>query len=152
MNEAPAWLINIGEGRTVGTGALELLHLVEQPELFEVPFAPPHCKRVLLWQGQLLPVWEIAAWLNHDSTTDKIPLIAIVGYQLRRGDMPKFGAIALSEPPVRTRVSDSQGCELPADQAGWSQIALTAFLHEGQPVPVLNLTRMFSRLLAPSDL
>lgn len=149
MKESPAWLLNIGTGRVVGAGERELLHLVEQPELSEVPLAPRHCSRVLSWQGQLLPVWDILAWLERDTVMAQVPLVAIVGYQSRRGEMPKFGAVILAEPPVRTKVADSQACTLPAGQPGLSEIAVSCFLHEEQAVPVLDFQRMFTRYIAP---
>lgn len=147
MKETPAWLINIGTGRIVGAGERELLHLVEHPELFEVPLAPHHCRHVLAWQGQLLPVWDLHAWLEGESSAQTTPLVVIVGYQLHHGEMPKFGGITLLEPPQRTYVADSQVCPLPSDVAGWCDIALTAFMHQDQAVPILDLPRMFSRCI-----
>lgn len=149
MKESPAWLLNIGSGKLVGAGERELLHLVEQPELFEVPMAPRHCMRVLAWQGQLLPVWDLHAWLEPGSVTDKVPLVVIVGYQSHRREIPKFGAMILAEPPVRTWVADSQACTLPSDQPGWNQVALSCFMHEDNAVPVLDLPRMFTRYIPP---
>ena len=147
MKETPAWLLNIGSGRVVGVGERELLHLVEQPQLQEVPLAPHHCRNVLAWQGELLPVWDVRAWLDHADLTEHAPLVGIVGYQSRRGEIPRFGAVILAEPPKRTLVADSQACALPADQPGWEKIAISCFEHEGEAVPVLDLTRMFTRAL-----
>lgn len=149
MKESPAWLLNIGGGRIVCCGERELLHLVEQPELAEVPLAPRHCPRVLPWQGALLPVWDIHAWLASDSVTAQVPLVVIVGYQSRRRELPRFGAMVLAEPPIRTRVADSQGCPLPVDEPGWHDIALSCFMHQGSAVPILDLPRMFSRFTTP---
>lgn len=148
MMEAPAWLMNIGSGMIVGVGERELLHLVEQPQLSELPLAPRHCRNVLMWQGQLLPVWDVRAWIDHDEAAERaIPIVGIVAYQSRRGEIPKYGALMLDEPPKRTLVADSQACRLPVDQTGWDRIAVSCFLHEGEAVPVLDLPRMFTKAI-----
>ena len=148
MKEANAWLLSIGSGRFAAVGERELLHLAPQPEIFDVPLAPCHCMRVLPWQEQLLPVWDIAAWLGRDTGTKTLPLAAITGYQSRPRETPRLGAIALLEPPVRIQVSNSQACDLPKGEAGWHELALSCFLYEEKPVPILDLYRMFSAALS----
>ena len=144
MNEAAAWLLNIGGGILAAVGERELLHLAPQEELFEVPLSTRHCRSVLPWQEELLPVWNIAGWLDRDAPNDSHRIAGIVGYQSRRLEAPRLGVIALAEPPVRTRVSDSQACELPQEEPGWKAIAISCFRYRGTPVPILDLCRMFT--------
>lgn len=146
--EASAWLVHFGGGESAVIGERELLHLVPQPSLLAVPRTPAHCCRVMEWQNRLLPVWDVLEWLNPCAGGRDARLAAVVGYQLRRKEMPRFGAIMLEEPPSRVKVSDAQACELPAGRPGLRDIAISCFLHERRPVPVLDLPRMFSRSLA----
>lgn len=146
--ESNAWLLNFGDGENAAVGERELLHLVPQPDLFEVPLAPGHCSRVLVWQNQVLPVWDVLAWLKPGTPAKDARLAAVVGYQSRRREPPQFGAMVLAEPPGRIRVSDSQACELPQGQACWAEIAISCFLHQEKPIAVLDLPQMFSGALA----
>lgn len=149
MNVSTAWLLNVGAERPVAIGERELLHLVPEPELFSVPLAPSHCARVLPWQGQLLPVWDLGVWLDHTATERHPGVAAIVGYQSRPGDTPQLGAIVLAKPPTRITVADSQACPLPADTPQLSTIAIACFLRDQLPIPILDIHTLFSTPLAP---
>ena len=146
--EAAGWLVHFGGGETAVIGERELLHLVPEPTLLGVPRTPAHCRRVIEWQNRLLPVWDVLEWLNPGAGARDARLVAVVGYQLRRKELPRFGAIMLEEPPCRVRVSDAQACELPEGRPSLRDIAISCFLHEQRPVVVLDLPRMFSRALA----
>jgi hypothetical protein len=146
--EAGAWLLDFGGGSHAAVGLRELLHLVPQPGLFEVPRTPRHCARALIWQNQVVPVWDVLAWLRPGVRADGAGLAAIVGYQSRRGQAPQFGALLLAEPPGRIDVSDDQACGLPPDQPRWGEIANSCFRHRDAPVAVLDLPKMFSGAFA----
>jgi hypothetical protein len=146
--DASAWLLHFGDGESAVVGERELLHLVPQPTLLMVPRAPAHCRRVMEWQNRLLPTWDVLEWLSPGAGERDARLAAVVGYQLRRKEMPRFGAVMLEEPPSRVKVSDTQACELPGGRPGLRDIAISCFLHEQQPVPVLDLPRMFARAMA----
>lgn len=148
--ESIAWLLNFGDGQLAAVGKRELLHLVPQPELFEVPRTPRHCSRVLIWQSRAVPVWDLCAWLAPGCRTESAPLAAIVGYQSQRRQQPRFGAVLLTEPPGRIAVKDSDACELPGGQPRWSNIAISCFLHGETPVAILDLPLMYSGALADS--
>lgn len=149
---AIAWLLNFGDGEVAAVGQRELLHLVPQSSTFEVPRVPRHCRRVLAWQNQLVPVWDILEWLRPGSAGKQAALASVVGYQSRRRQTPRFGALLLVEPPSRIEVCNSQACELDKNQLAWRGIAISSFRHDGiaQPVPVLDLPLMFSSELAGS--
>lgn len=145
-----AWLLNFGDGEVAAVGQRELLHLVPQSSTYEVPRTPRHCRRVLAWQNQLVPVWDILEWLRPGRSDGQAALAAVVGYQERRRQVPRFGALMLTEPPRRIEVCNSQACELDKGQSAWHGIAISSFRHEGasEPVPVLDLPLMFSAELA----
>lgn len=143
-----AWLLNFGDGELAAVGERELIHLVSQPKLFEVPRAPGHCSRVLLWQNRTLPVWDMLAWLKPDSAAKDASLAAVVGYQSRRRQAPQFGAMMLVEPPSRIEVANSQACELPREQPAWGEIASSCFCHLDRPMAVLDIPLIFSGTFA----
>jgi hypothetical protein len=148
--ESIAWLLDFGDGEIAAVGKRELLHLVPQPEIFEVPRTPRHCSRALIWQSRVVPVWDVRAWLAPGTRTESAPLAAIVGYQSQRRQQPRFGALLLIEPPGRIAVNDSDACELSRGQPGWSKLAISCFLHGENPVAILDLPLMFSAALADS--
>lgn len=143
MRQSTAWVVDLGHHRSVAVGERELLHLLPEPHLFDVPCTPAHCARVLSWQDLLLPVWDLRVWLGDTVGLTMPNLVAVVGYQLAAGQMPFFGALVLTEPPLRLQVTDEQACELP-EGAPWQDIACSCFRHGEQTVPILDLRAMFA--------
>jgi chemotaxis signal transduction protein len=137
-----AWLLDFGDACRAAVGARELLHLVDAPATFAVPCTPGYCRRVVLWQERLLPVMDIATRVG--AQPGKAPFLAVIGYQQQRGEYPQFGALMLSSPPRQLAVSDEQTCRLPEENSAWQELAISCFEHQGAPVPVLNLCRIFS--------
>ena len=142
MSRMNAWLLDFGGDCRAAVGARELLHLVDTPVTFAVPCTPEYCRRVVLWQERLLPVMDIATRVG--AQPRKAPFLAVIGYQRQRGEYPQFGALALSSPPRQLAVSDEQTCQLPDESGAWPELAISCFEHQGAPVPVLNLSRIFS--------
>lgn len=142
--DSMAWLLNFGDGHQAAVGRRELLHLVPQPILFEVPRAPQHCSRVVIWQSRMVPVWDMLAWLSPGSRAVEASLLAVVGYQSGRRQTPRFGAVLLTEPPARVAVADTDACALPVDQPAWRRIANSSFCRDDKPIGILDLPLMFS--------
>jgi hypothetical protein len=94
-----------------------------------------------MWQERLLPVMDIAARLGGAARTS--PFLGVVGFQQQRGEYPQFGALMLACPPRQVLVTDEQACPLPEENTAWRALAISCFEHEGAPVPVLNLNRVF---------
>lgn len=142
MSSMNAWLLDFGDSCQAAVGTRELLHLVDTPATFEVPCTPIYCRHVVLWQDRLLPVMDIAARIG---VAPRIAsLIAVVGYQQHRGEYPQFGAIMLAAPPQQLSVSNEQTCPLPSQSSGWQELSISCFEHQGTPVPILNLSYIFS--------
>lgn len=147
MKQAAAWLLTIAPGRQAAIGERELNHLIHEPTSYPVPQAPRHCARVIEWDGQILPVWDLACWLFDAEPADPIAVAAVVGYQRNRRERPRFGALALPAPPLRVQVRDDQACALAQDMLRWQALALSCFTHQQQRVPIIDLTQMFSTAL-----
>lgn len=136
-----AWVLDLGGGCQAAVGAREVLHLIDTPRLFDVPLAPAYCRQVVVWQERLLPVMDVAGRLGYGMQSG--PFLAVVGYQRMRGELPQFGALVLASPPRQVSVSDEQACDLPEEALHWKTLAISCFDHQGDAVPVLNLSRAF---------
>lgn len=144
MSQVNAWILDFGLGYKAAVGKRELLHLIDQPVFFPVPCTPLSCRHVLFWQGNLLPLMDLASRLS--SIEIEAPFVAVLGYQQRRGEYPKFGALKLVSPPFQCAVDDGQACNLPEAAEGWDGLAISCFEYLGNAMPVLNLNRLFNTL------
>ncbi len=149
MSETNAWKLSFSASLRAAVGEFQLIHIFDQPELFEVPCTPLHCHQVLVWQEDVLPVMDIDAWVNPYQQTAKEPFAGIVAFQ-QSADMPvQYGCIKLIAPPQRIRVSDSSACEIPEENSFWLELSLASFRDaDGQVLMVLNLPKLFSGDLA----
>jgi chemotaxis signal transduction protein len=147
MAEASAWVLAFDPELRAAVGEREMIHMVQFPVLFEIPDTPSHCRRVLLWQGEIVPVLDVAAWLRGGRAgAAAYPLVGIFAYQAEPETIA-YGALPLESAPPRRRVSDEQACALPEQPAGWARIAHACFLDGERKVPVLNLRYLFSDAL-----
>lgn len=144
MAEATAWLMSFQCGFLAAVGEREMVHLVETPQLEEIPQTPSHCRHVLLWEGDLLPVLDLTACLTAESTQlDRIS-VGIVGWQEQPGSLPQYGALMFVGVPQKIRVADDHVCNLPDQPAAWQAVAASCVRYDDQPVPILDLPRIFS--------
>lgn len=141
MSGTKAWLLDLGASNWAAVGARELLHLIDTPLTYEIPYTPAYCRRAVFWQDRLLPVMDVAGRLGYEMQSG--PFLAVVGYQLVRGEFPQFGALTLASPPRQVAVSDEQACVLPEEALRWKTLAISCFDHQGNAVPVLNLSKIF---------
>ena len=137
-----AWVLDFGRGYRAAVGTRELFHLIDVPTSYIVPCTPAYCRRVLFWQGKLLPLMDLASRMG--GAEQDAPYIAVVGYQLKRGEYPQFGAVQMRSPPLQLSVSDEQACKLPEEMSAWRALTISCFEHNGMAVPVLNLNRLFA--------
>lgn len=146
MSETNAWLLDLGDGLHAAVGELEIIHLLpDPPTLFEIPQSPAYCRKVLVWQGEILPLMNIAMRLSVLAVPKNQMLVAITAFQDYPGAAPHYGALSLDGPPVRIRVDDSLACELPEPQSDWQRLAISCFrLSNQDPVPILDLGQVFS--------
>lgn len=137
-----AWLLDFGNRVRAAVGTRVLLHVIDEPILHTVPCTPAYCRSVISWQGQLLPVMDIAAILDEGPQTPL--LLAIAAYQDRTENITHFGALLLSAPPTAIAIADMQSCPLPENPVSWSKFAISCFNYRDEAIPVLNLARIFS--------
>ncbi len=140
-----AWLLDFGQALRAAVGMRVMMQIIDHPKLHAVPCTPPHCHSVFSWQGRLLPVIDLAVILG--KAPQKPHLLGVAGYQEHPGDPTRFGAFLLSTPPEAIIVGNDQACPLPDPQDEWNMLSVSCFGHKGDAIPVLHLSRIFSRPL-----
>ncbi len=147
MAKSTAWLLNLGGALRAAVGARQMLHTVDAPRLLEIPGTPPHCRQTLIWEDDILPVMDLGAWLDVPVAPGAPVFAGIAAYQQRPGAPAQYGALRLAGMPTRIQVDDDRACALPEQPTGWQRVAMSCFAHDGQAVPILNLSRIFSNAL-----
>jgi chemotaxis signal transduction protein len=146
MRQVSAWLLSLG-GAWAAIGEGEMVHLLaDPPTLHTIPRSPAYCREVLIWEGEILPLMDLARRVHGDPRAPAGPRgpIAITAFAGPPGALPGHGALLLHAPPVRIRVSDAQACPLPEPEAAWRPLTISCFEQEGLgPIPVLDLARVF---------
>lgn len=145
---ARAWLLDIGHGRRVAVGERELHEVIADPELTADPAAPAHRRARLAWRGRLLPVTDLAVVFSGDAETAPARWVTVASYLDEDSGDVAFAALRLSAPPASVRVNDTMACPLPEDSLRdylvWRYIGLSCFRHDGRPVPIIDLGRLFA--------
>ena len=144
MSHCTGWLLHLGGGAAAVVGQRELLHLIDQPQTHEVPGAPAYCRRVLVWEQDILPVFDLGVWCDPGAAAIEAPVIAIVGFQADGDTAPGFGGLLLTAPAQRIEVEDAWACPLPPELGAWRPIACACFARNGRALPVLDLKRLFT--------
>jgi chemotaxis signal transduction protein len=145
MLTSTAWELSLGDGLHAAVGEREMLHVIDEPRLFDIPTAPPFCRQVLIWQGLALPVMDLAVLLQGQSTPRARSFVGIVAYQESPGKPPEYGAVMLSDIPNRVLVHDDQSCPLPQQPVGWKNLAIACYDDGKNVIPILDLYFVFSR-------
>ena len=138
MSEATAWLLNFQNGLCASVGEREMMHLVESPVLSDIPHTPDHCRQILIWQEEVLPVMDLMAWLTGQPTDQAQASVGIVAWQDQPDEPPQYGALLFSGIPQKIRVTDDQFCDLPTDPVGWPAVSISCFSARGSTDPHLG--------------
>ncbi len=140
MRTSRAIRLDAGGGMAAAIGLHEVIEVVTEGDMAPVPMAPRHCRELLQWRDQWIPVFDLAAWrgLQPESATQ---FFVVVGYPADIGGI-QYGCMRVPEFPKIVELSDQQACSLP-DDAEWSCIAISCFKGDGKTVPILSLRRVF---------
>lgn len=144
MPKSLAWLLTHHQQTVTAVGKREMIHLLPSPPLFKVPDAPFYCQNVLTWEGKIIPVLDLAAWLYKKTITREKYYVAIVAYQSFENQDIEYGGLLLTESPDHTEVDDKQACELPESPENWQKVAISCFSDKEQVIPVLDIPVIFS--------
>lgn len=148
MEDCNAWMMPLRGDLRAAVGELELVHVLpDPPELFTVLKAPRHCRQVFLWEGHVLPVFDLSRLLGADPHEGENAHIGVFRYRPGPGQALRYGGLLIHGAPRQVLVNDSQACELPSGHDAWRRVANACFDYGGRPVPVLNLPRIFDHPL-----
>jgi chemotaxis signal transduction protein len=147
MAEAMAWIVALDGNLCIAMGEHEMVHFVEHPVCDAIPYTPAHCQQVLWWEGEILPVVDLAAWLTGAPVERTHVAVGIVRWQERPEAAPQYGALLCTGIPQKVLVKDEQVCDLPVQPSGWKQVAISCFRHNSHPVPIVDLPSLFSNAL-----
>jgi hypothetical protein len=110
-----AWILALDDALRAAVGERELVHLIEAPTLLDAPLSPPYCRQVLVWNKNLLPAMNLAAWLRPGKPVQyRWPLAGVFAYQTKPGAEPAYGALLLAGIPERARVT--------SERLGWRSL------------------------------
>ncbi|MEY3219806.1 MAG: hypothetical protein RIT27_1163 [Pseudomonadota bacterium] len=141
-----AWVLNFGRGLRAAVSFNEMSQVLLEPSLFVLPHSPRYCSQLYLRNHQLLPVIHIPALLTagKEPPANTTYFLGLAVYQTEPYAPLKYGCLHLDSLPVAVEITNTQSCTLPEDQPLWQMIAISAFSHENQKIPVLDLAALFS--------
>jgi len=146
-NGVVAWLLQVDRLVNVAIGQFELIHIIDEPDYMSIPQSPKHCKDVVLWNNNIVPVMSLVSWLTSEIQVDNTGVVAIVVYEDEQGKH-KFGGIKLSNAPIQAKVKNSQQCQLTGDFDKWRKVSLSSFKSKtGDIVPIIDVSKLFSQVL-----
>lgn len=148
---ANAYLLEYKAGRYVAFPPHTGMELVENPHIVRVPGVPAYCLGLMQWQGHRLPVLDLGklVWGGAGDATGPIAgHVLVVAYQSAPGRPLEYGAVRAPFLINIIGVVDSQKAGLPSDVGPLGRACLACFEHQGQAVPILSTTELFSRPLA----
>ena len=118
--------------------------IVEHPKATAVPGAARHALGLVEWQGARIPMIDVAVLLGAATPRTQAPRYALViAMQEAPGAPVEHGALALDELPEPVQVDDAAACDIPPS-AAWRRIAVSCFMHEGVPVPVVDTAKLLN--------
>ena len=151
MTSSKAWLLQLDNAVAAAVGELEVAHVLQFPKTYTIAGAPSYCQQITLWQDQILPIFDLSAWLQNKAAANDTELVAVAAYQQQAGAKPLYGGLRIVDLPRQITVDDEQACPLPVTPAGWPYVALACFNQQDNVVPILDIQALFSgHLLAHS--
>lgn len=148
MAVCPAWLLAFGDGQRAAVGLREVVHVLpDPPSLFRVPRTPRVCESVFLWQGRITPLVDPAGIAGGTPPHADMAKLVVVAYHDVGDGAVKQGGLILDQVPERVVVDDENALAPDDVPAVWTPFACGGYLDKGEPIPILDLSRVFSRHL-----
>lgn len=145
MGKAAAWIMNVDETLFASVSQMELVHIINNPCYTHIPGAPDYCRKVIIWNDNILPVVDMSHILNTDHVTTGSEVVAVIIYRNFKNEI-HYGGIVLSGSPNLEFVDNEQICKFPDHSNNLQDISLSCFTSkDGHIVPILDITKIFSR-------
>ncbi|MCC7220960.1 MAG: chemotaxis protein CheW [Candidatus Contendobacter sp.] len=143
--DSTAWILTLDGALRAAVGGRELVYLIEAPTLLDVPLSPPYCRQVLVWNENLLPVMDLAAYLRPGKPARRTQALAgVFAYQAKSGAPLAYGALLLAGIPEWAHIADDHASALPKQPAGWRALAISCFKRGDDLIPILDLPHLFT--------
>ena len=144
-----AWILPV-DSMHVAIGEFELVYIIAGWQRYmPIPRSPAWCHHVFLWQGRLLPLFDLENYLKpaqvkpRASASDNRDIVGVIAYENRNKEI-YYGGLKLSAPPVIRVVTDDEICDYPGTFTGWDKIALSCFeIPDIGAVPILDIQHIF---------
>lgn len=143
LQQSRAWLLTAGVDFAIAER-----HMVEyllSPQIIDVPLRPPHCSGVMIWRERWIPVLDMAQANPEPGGEGELTHVVVLAYQFAPGEALHHGALVVRAPPREALVTDAMACAPPDDLAALQHLVCACFAHEEKAIPVVDVTRLFSR-------
>ncbi|MCK5640170.1 MAG: hypothetical protein KAJ19_05215 [Gammaproteobacteria bacterium] len=143
-----AWLVDVCDGLLIAVAECEMMAFETPPSIRTVPLAAPLCSQVVFWGDRIVPLVMLGT-MRGEPTDSTISAVVILAYQSEPKVPLRYVALAVKSDPVKIMVSDKQTCDFPdnlAEDDIWGPLSLSVFSRNGQPVPILNVALLCSRV------
>ncbi len=135
-NSVSAWLLNVGAAYPIALGQHELLEVMDEIKIHDLPCGPNICHQVVKWRQHLLPLLDLSR-LDDETTTPakSSERAAMFAWQSAPGEPLQYAAILVHDMPLSISVNDDQSVPVPEDMApAWQTVTLACIEHEGATV------------------
>lgn len=146
--------LRIADAAYVAIAPYELVELIEHPATLMVPFAPPYCTEMLVWEGQAVAVFDLRAVLRyvHPESVQsaeavdasplavRLPHVLIAAYQTAAATPLRYVGLRVAGVPQTVVVNDSDHAPLPLP--AWAPITAACFNDGLDVVPIIDVQRL----------
>jgi chemotaxis signal transduction protein len=143
MTISRALRLEAAGGCAVAVAPHDVVEILAEAKTTPVPLAPDHCRELIAWRDEMLPVFDLGRWRDPHAPAGK--LLAVVAYQKSANDPVTHGCLRLDAFPKMISVDDLQACPLP--DPSWRAIALSCFQDHDKAIPIVSLERVFNTSL-----
>ncbi|HEU4602163.1 MAG TPA: chemotaxis protein CheW [Steroidobacteraceae bacterium] len=124
-------------GTSLALAQCEVIEVVEEPEVYDVPLGPHWCRGLLHWRGQLIPLAF--------GGLREAPYVVVVAYQTAPKQPLQFAALGLTSVPKMFEVpADADRDPPPSCELREEQIR-ACLEHDGETLIVPELHRLFAQ-------
>ncbi len=139
-----AWLLPLRSDFVVAVSDVEMVEYLIDQKTIPVPLTPYYCRHVIVWREALLPVFDLNPLFTQPALK-RFHHFGVLAYQTAPKTPLQYLIVALSGSPARVAVDDEKVADTPEEFSGpLRNLALATFLHNDQPVPILNISHLAS--------
>jgi hypothetical protein len=142
-HRAPARLLEYAPGHAVVLTPAATVGLVPIERVMPVPGAPQHALGLLPSAWGYLPLLDLAPLLGSRTASRPAALALVVAWQARTGAPLEYGALCAPELVQLSYIGDDQRCDWPPEFPAWPAYGDCCVSVSGNPMPLLDLARVF---------